>query len=168
MNERRLPGRPPKFEGARRPVTVTLPESTLQQLAAIHPDRARAIVKSAALATRAGSGKAPPVEVVEASPGLAIIVVGPSSSLRKLGWLRLVEIAPSRFLLLLPTGTALEALEVEVDDLREHLAPKEIYERELLNDLHHILRQRRRQQDVSKAELLLLRMGKAPPVRTGP
>jgi hypothetical protein len=39
-------GRPPKFRESRRPVTVTLPETTLARLAAINTDRAQAIVKA--------------------------------------------------------------------------------------------------------------------------
>ena len=113
------------------------------------------------MATRVRSGKAPAVEVVEASPGHAMIVVGPSVSLRKLDWLRLVEIAPSRFLLAVPTGTPVEALEVAMDDLRENLGPKASYEWELLTDLHGVLRFRRRQRDVSKVEILILRIDQA-------
>ncbi len=161
-NKGNSPGRPPKFNEARRPVTVTLPERTLQQLAAIHGDRARAIVKAAATTTRVRSGKAPPVEVVEAFSGQSVIVIGPSRSLRQIDWLRLVEIAPSRFLLVVPTGTAMETLEVAVGDLLENLPLSETYERGLLSELHQILRLRRRQQAVTKAEILLLRPGTDP------
>ena len=160
------PGRPPKFNEERRPITVTLPERTLQQLAAIHGDRARAIVKAAATTTRMHSRKAPPVEVVEASQGQAMIVVGPSRSLRQIKWLQLAEIAPSRFLLVIPTGTVMETLEIAVADLLEPLLPTEIYERGLLTELLHILRSRRRQQDVSKAEILLLRLGRIPSTKS--
>ncbi len=157
MNNKRRPrGRPPKFEEAGRPVTTTLPERTLQQLEAIDSDRARAIVKAAAAATRADSRTATQVEVVEAYPGQGMIVVGPSKSLRKISLLRLVEIAPARFLLVVPSGTAMEALEVAVTDLQEHLSPGETYERDLLTELHRVLRHRRRAQEVSKAEILLL------------
>ena len=161
-------GRPPKFNEERRPITVTLPERTLQQLAAIHHgDRARAIVKAAATTTRLHSKQAPPVEVVEVSQGQALIMIGPSRSLRQITWLQLAEIAPSRFLLVVPSGTMTEKLEVAVADLLEDLLPSETYERGLLADLLHILRSRRRQQDVSKAEILLLRLGRiTPPIPT--
>ena len=160
MEKRTLSGRPPKFEEARRPVTVTLPETTLQQLTAIHADRARAIVKATAAVTSVRSGESALVEVVEASPGQSVIVVGPSKSLRTIEWLRLVEIAPGRYLLVVPTGTAIESLEVAVEDLLENLAPGETYERELLSALLKVMRFRRRQQDVTKAEILLIRAGK--------
>src|SRR5215813_253062 len=90
-------GRPPKFHEPRRPVTVTLPESTLARLASINADRARAIVKVTDAAMPEGA-KQEGVRVVEVSPGLGVIIVGPSQMLRKIQWLRLVEVAPTRFL----------------------------------------------------------------------
>ena len=160
MEKRTTSGRPPKFEEARRPVTVTLPETTLQQLTAIHPDRARAIVKATTAVTGSHSDKSATVEVVEATPGQSVIVVGPSKSLQSIDWLRLVEIAPGRYLLVVPTGTAIESLEVAVEDLLERLPSEETYERELLSALLKVMRFRRRQQDVTKAEILLIRAGK--------
>jgi transposase len=137
-------------------VTTTLPERTLQELEAIDNDRARAIVKAAAMAVRSNSQEAIFVEVIEVFPGRAVILVGPSKSLRKIGWLRMVEIAPARFLLVIPTGTALEALEVAMTDLLGNLAQRETYEHKLLTELHRVLSHRRREQRVSKAEILLL------------
>jgi hypothetical protein len=156
--KRKSSGRPPKFEESRRPITVTLPERTLQQLELIHADRARAIVKVTTAALGFKSGKRPLVDVVEAYPGQAVIVVGPSKCLREIDFLQLVEIAPARFLLVIPTGTPIELLEVAVGDILEHLAPEEAYERELLTELHKVMRHRRRRQDVTKAEILLIRI----------
>lgn len=160
MKTNKTSGRPPKFEEARRPVTVTLPERTLQQLAALNNDRARAIVKATTLAIGFESGERPLVDLVEVRPSEAIIVVGPSQRLGEIDWLRLVEIAPARHLLVIPTGTAIEQLEVAVGDLLERLTPDEKYEHELLTELHRVLRQRRRQQEVSKAEILLINIGR--------
>ena len=158
MDKRKSSGRPPKFKEARRPITVTLPERTLEQLAAINPDRARAIVKATTLAVGFKETDRPLVEVVDVRPGEAVIIVGPSKKLREIEWLRMVELAPARHLLVIPSGTAVASLEVAVEDLIDGLAPEETYERELLSELHRILRLRRRQQDVSKAEILLIRM----------
>ena len=47
------------------------------------------------------------VDVVEVAPGLGMIVVGPSRYLRKIALVRLVEVAPSRFLLTIPSGTSI-------------------------------------------------------------
>ena len=138
MKTQKSRGRPPKFKEARRPVTVTLPERTLQQLAAIDADRARAIVKAAAVTTGLESGDRPMVEVVDAYPGQSVIVVGPSKRLQEIEFLQLAQVAPARYLLVLPTGTPVESLEVAVEDLVEHLAPQETYERELLVELHNV------------------------------
>jgi hypothetical protein len=156
--KRRSSGRPPKFEEARRPVTVTLPERTLKQLELIHADRAQAIVKAAATALGFKSGKWELVEVVEAYPGQALIIVGPSRTLKEIDFLRLVEIVPLRFLLVLSSGTAIDSLELAVGDLLEHLAPEDAYERELLSELNKVLRHRRRERVITKAEILLIRM----------
>ena len=116
-------GRPPKFQEPRRPVTVTLPESTLAKLAAINPDRAQAIVKAthAAMPRKANGHKR--VELVEVMPGLGVLIVGPSRYLQKIKWLRLVELAPMRYLLVVPSGTAIDSLEVAIIDLLENLEP---------------------------------------------
>lgn len=151
-------GRPPKFKESRRPITTTLPDSTLMQLESIDKDRAVAIVKAAAMATKSDTRESGAVEAMDVFSGNAVIVVGPSKSLRKIEWLHLVEITPSRFLLAVPTGTPPESLELAVTDLLEHLPPKEAYERELLTELHRILSHRRRRQDVRKMEILLLRI----------
>jgi hypothetical protein len=156
-DKRRSSGRPPKFEEPRRPITVTLPERTLKQLELIHTDRARAIVKVTNAALGFKGEKRPLVDVVEAYPGQALIIVGPSKRLSEIDFLRLVEIAPSRFLLVLTHGTAIDSLELAVGDLIEHLAPEDGYERELLTELHRVMRHRRRQQDVTKAEIMLIR-----------
>ena len=160
MEKRKFSGRPPKFEEARRPITVTLPERTLQQLAAINPDRARAIVKATAMAIGFTAEDRPLVDVVEVRPKEAVIIVGPSKRLLEIEWLRLVEIAPARHLLVIPTGTSIEQLEVAVSDLLDRLTPEENYERELLTEVHRIIRQRRRLREVSKAEILLISLGK--------
>src|SRR5215475_1507076 len=90
-------GRPPKFSEPRRPVTVTLPESTLARLAAINPDRAQAIVKAVGTAVPLDSKSQKQVEVVEVSPGVGIILVGPSRYLKRIKWLRLVKVAPMHY-----------------------------------------------------------------------
>jgi hypothetical protein len=149
-------GRPPKFEEPRRPVTVTLPESALAQLTAIDSDRAKAIVKAtrAALPVEAKLEKA--VELVEVLPGLSIIVIGPSRCLQKIRWLRLVELAPLRFLLTIPSGTAVEALELAIIELLQNLKSYENWERSLLEALRDLMRRLRTESKLSKAELLFV------------
>jgi hypothetical protein len=149
-------GRPRKFAEPSRPITITLPERTLALLRRIGPDRARAIATSvdAVLgASKDGSGS---VQLVEVSPGAALILVGPSAQLRRIPWLRLAEVAPARNVLWMPTGTSVDRLEVAVTDLLEDVPASEKGERELLTRLHQILRRGRRDLRITKGEILLV------------
>jgi hypothetical protein len=147
-------GRPPKFRGPRRPITVTLPEVTLAQLSSIDPDRARAIVKVTDAAMSLDAKRAVQVDLVEVSPGLGIIIVGPSQLLQKIEWLRLVEVAPMRFLLSIPLGTSIESLELAVIELLEDAKPA--WEHSLLTQLRDLIRRLRHRGELSKAEMLLV------------
>lgn len=154
----RAGGRPPKFDEPRRPVTMTLPERTLGQLAAIDDDRASAIVKlvdSALPSTERRRAK--PVEVVEVAPGVAIIVVTASRFLRRIPWLRLAEVAKGRYLLTVVPGTAIESLEVALLDLVEGLPASEAYERGLLSELREVIAASRRERNIIKFEMLYVR-----------
>ena len=152
-------GRPPKFREARRPVTITLPERTLRLLAAVDRDRARAVVRvtdAAVPSTDAADSRL--VEVVEILPGIGIILVGASRHLRQIPWLRLVELAPGRLLLSIPSGTPIESLEIAVHDLLEGVPSAESRERAILEGLHALIRRLRRGQSLSKAEMLFVDM----------
>lgn len=148
-------GRPRKFSGTSRPVTVTLPEETLEHLSSIDHDRAKAIVKAVGWAV-AGEADRKPVEIIHVDEDKAIIVVGPSKLLREIPFLSLIEIAPKRFLLVIPSGTAVEVLEVALMDALSTISNKESYEGRLLLELQRCLAKQRRGQRVSKAELLLI------------
>lgn len=155
--ERNKGGRPPKFREARRPVTLTLPERTLHLLAAVDKDRARAVVKvTDALLAPTDGPHSHLVDVVEVMPGVGIILVNASQYLRQIPWLRLVEVAPARFLLSIPSGTPVESLEIALDDLLEMVPPAEIRERTILERLHGLIRSLRRGRSVSKAEMLFV------------
>jgi hypothetical protein len=152
-----LGGRPRKFSESSRPITVTLPERTLNLLTSIDSDRARAVVKATDWAIQAGEDKInPPVQIVEVQKGKGVIIVGPSQHLRLIPFLQLVEIAPARFLLIIPPGTSMETLEVAVTDLIEELPESEEYEHTLLGELSRCLTVQRRRNKVSKGELLLI------------
>jgi hypothetical protein len=147
-------GRPPKFDEPRRPVTITLPERTLAHLASIDDDRATAIVKlaDAALARQTNGRRA--VDVVEVAPGAAVILVGPSRSLRKIPWLKLAELSPGRHLLTVAPGTPIESLEIAILDLLDELPAGEKYERTILSNLKMLIGSVRRGQNVQKFEML--------------
>ena len=150
-------GRPPKFHEPRRPITVTIPDRTLAELDRIHPDRAQAIVKAVEAMKPANESQSrPPIETVEVCPGQALIVIGPSVELKKIPWLRLVEIAPMRYLLSITSGTPVEALELAIRELIEDLDPAEEYERELLHGIREQISSVRRGQKLSKAEILFV------------
>jgi hypothetical protein len=149
-------GRPPKFDEPRRPVTVTLPERTLARLAAVDDDRATAIVKLVDSTLPRSNGRSP-IDVVEVAPGAAIILVGPSRSLRKIPWLKLAELSPGRHLLTVVPGTPIESLELAILDLLEKLPPSERYERRILDELRQLIGSERREQNISKFEMLYVR-----------
>jgi hypothetical protein len=152
----RKKGRPPKFRTASRPITVTLPEPTLARLGAIDPDRACAIVKltNASFASEADAKTLP--ELVEVSPGFCAIMVGPSRVLRRIEWLRLIEVTSSRFLLILPSGTPIDRLELAIIDLIESAAVEDSWELATLQRLRTLIGSLRRGNEVSKGELLLI------------
>jgi len=149
-------GRPPKFSESRRPVTVTLPESTLARLAAINPDRAQAIVKAVGSAVPLDTKHQKQVELVEVAPGVGIILIGPNRSLKKIKWLRMVEIAPMRYLLTVPSGTAVDSLELAIVDLLENTKSLDEWERSSLEQLRDLMRTLRVGDKVHKAELLFI------------
>jgi hypothetical protein len=137
-------------------VTVTLPEDTLAQLASIDPDRARAIVKLADAAIPLAPERQKPLDLVDVAPGLAIVIVGPSRLLRTITWLRLVEIAPLRFLLSIPVGTSIDSLELAIIELLDEAPLHDEWERSLLEQLRDLMRKVRRRGDFSKAEILFV------------
>ena len=154
--DKKRKGRPPKFSESRRPVTVTLPESTLARLAAINPDRAQAIVKAVGAAAPLNAKHQKQVELVEVSPGVGIILVGPSRYFKRIKWLRLVEIAPMRYLLTIPSGTAVDSLELAIVDLLENVKSLDERERSILEQLRDLMRTLRVGDKLYKAELLFI------------
>lgn len=156
MKKKAASGRPPKFNEESSPITVTLPRRIVQKLEAIDLDRAKAIVKCVDHSTHDAWPDKKRVEVVDIEKGVGLIVVGSSQSLKSIPWLRLIEIAPHRFLLAVPTGTAIESLEVAIVDLIENLPEDQIDEKILLMDLRQKISHHRRKEGVSKGEILYI------------
>jgi hypothetical protein len=91
------------------------------------------------------------------APGKSLIVIGPSKALRRIPWLKLIEIAPSRFLLTLPSGTPIEALEVALRDLFHNPELQDNgREAAVLDELLNLIGQQRRTMRLSKAEVLII------------
>lgn len=151
-------GRPPKFDEESSPITVTLPHRIVSELRDIDKDRAKAIVKCVDNMTRQAKSEERKVDVVQVSKNSAVLIVSPSRNLQSIPWLKLIEITPSRFLLVLPSGTAIEALEIALVDLIEHLPEDEIADKILLTDLRQKLSQHRRKDGFSKGEIIFVHM----------
>lgn len=149
-------GRPPKFEEASGPITVTLPYRTLKALELIDRDRAKAMVKCVDAMTAAPLGEHKRVEVIKVCQGYGLIVIGPCPSLSRIPGLRLVEIAPLRFLLAITAGCSPHALELAIMDLIERLPPEETEERALLTELRQQLSLHRRREGVTTGEILFV------------
>ena len=82
-------------------------------------------------------------------------MIGPSPSLQQIEWLRLIEIAPFRYLLVPPSGTAVDVLEVTIYDLLRDLDPNNS-ESLLLTELLNVLSHQRRGGKITKADLLFV------------
>mgnify|MGYP005855085701 CR=1 FL=1 len=154
----RRAGRPRKFAAPSRPITVTLPEPTLEQLRTIHADRGQAIVTAANLAAPAAAGDAKLVELVRVAPGQALIVIPPSRMLRTVAWLRLAEVAPARFLLTTAPDVPPERVEITLGDLiteARRTAPGEVA---LLQTLRDTLSELRRSHRLSMSQILVAKV----------
>lgn len=148
-------GRPPKFDEPSRPVTLTLPESILSDLEQIHSDRSHAIVEMTNKVLRSKGTENPLVEIVEMARNTGLVIVGPSRTLRKIPFLRLVEVAPTRFLLAVDHGHNFHSLEIAILDAVED-GQEEKRERDLLMQLLHHIKGLRKAQRVSRAEILFV------------
>ncbi len=156
--EKRFIGRPPKFSEPRRPVTMTLPKRILDQLAKIDQDRACAVVKVTEAVLGINRKKhSQPVELVQMAPGRSLIVIGPCEPLKKIPWIKMIEIATARYLLTIPSGTPIEALEVSLRDLITFPeSQKNEREKKILNELLNLIGHHRRSRHLSKSEILVI------------
>lgn len=146
-------GRPPKFSEPRRPVTVTLPQRTLDLLRGISADRAKAIVKAVDAVMRTTEPKAR-VEVVEMSVGLGLLVMPFHQGLHDIPWLTMIEIAPGRHLLVVEPGTPIERIEVAIGDMLLEAQDTASHETDFLRELADRVGEMRRSAKLSKAEIL--------------
>jgi hypothetical protein len=152
-DKRTTAGRPPKFNEVRRPVTVTLPRRILDLLAEVDADRARAIARVTEAAVGVDRPEKRQIELVEIGPEQCVVVVSQSEYLRKIPWLKLVEISPARNLIIIPPGTSIEAVEVALLDMIEDKAtdPKAVA---MLDQLRAIFSRLRREGRITKGEII--------------
>ncbi len=136
---------------------MTLPDRVLHLLERVDADRAKAIAKLADSVFASQEKARSPVEMVPVSPTDAVIFVAHSRHLLQIPWLRLIEVAPARYLLSLTPDTPLEKLEITLSDLLETL-PDDDPERELLDSLRQCLREPRRSQTATKEEIIFVKL----------
>jgi hypothetical protein len=157
MPHRNPGGRPPKYNEPSRPVTVTLPESTLRQLELVNPDRGLAIVKlTRQLASR--NDPSPRVEIVDVGRQSGLIIVGSCPALSRIPFLHLVEVAPARFLLAIDRDHDFRSLELAIHDLLDEPASLSQGERDFISELLDTIRRLRLNEKVNPAEILLVNL----------
>ncbi len=149
-------GRPPKFEEPSRPITVTLPESTLEGLRQIDPDRGQAIVKLTQNLLSEGRSAPPLVEVVQMAAKTGLLIIGPCEALRRIPFIHLVEVAPARYLIALESGNDFKTLEIAIHDVLEDIPDQNSRERQLILQLLENIRRLRKADRMSMAEILLV------------
>lgn len=154
LNRKKGGGRPPKFAELSHPVTLTLPESTLRELQHIDPDRGHAIVKLTKTAVHGDGAPRPLVEIVEMAANTGLVVIGPCQALRRIPFLRLVEVAPARYLLALDSGHDFKSLEICINDILDDMPESDERERELIGQLLEHIRRLRKTKSVSEAKIL--------------
>jgi hypothetical protein len=154
--EPRRGGRPRKFQGPSRVVTLTLPRETIDQLSDIHEDRAKAIVKAARFATMGSQDDETRVDLIEVGPNLAMIAVPYCKYLQQVPEVSLVQIVPNRFLIVIAAGSPLSAIEIGVEDQLELLGPDEARDRTILTQVLERLRAARRAHRASLASVVLV------------
>lgn len=137
---------------------MTLPDRVLRLLGAVDADRSRAIAKLTDMVLGEAGTNRKLVELVPVSRTKAVIIVAHSRYLGSVTWLRLVEVAPARYLLSLLPGTSIEKLEVTIGDLLDVVPESEPEERRLLDTLHKCLRAPRRDQTVTKEEIIFVEL----------
>jgi hypothetical protein len=142
---RRRRGRPRKFEGPSRAVTLTLPESVIAALSAVHPDLSRAIVS---LTKRAGRSRRQPPAALAVFGKRAVITIRPTRSLEKLTGINLVPLPDGRALISFHQAKTVAELELLIYDALEDDA-LDVEDRRVFEGIGTILRDARRSADVS-------------------
>lgn len=153
---RRGRGRPRKFAGPTRAVTITLPESVLSTLSSVHKDISRAIVQ---LTERRLRHKHPLAELVTFGRH-AVITVRPTPTLEKRADVQLVPLPDGRALISFAQAQTIAELELTLNDALEDpsLAPDD---RELFEAIVRILKEARRSRTVlvQRRNIIVLESG---------
>ena len=139
-----------------RVITLTLPEKTVQLLETLDQDLTRAIAKVTDIATQKAYPRGSSFEVVKVAPHNSVLILGSDTLLSRIPWIRLVEIAPGRNLIAIPSGTSLESLEVAILEVIENMASADETEKSLLKEFCKYVGRLRRYNRVSRAEIMIV------------
>jgi hypothetical protein len=142
----RRPGRPRKFPGPSRAVTVTLPEGTFDTLRAVDPDLSRAIVRLADRA-RPTRRKRPPAQLAVFGRR-AVISVRPTRTLEQRAGVDLVPLPDGRALISFDQPRTVEELELLLYDALDDPRMSE-EDQQIFKAIGAILTEARRSRDVT-------------------
>jgi hypothetical protein len=145
-----------KSDEVKRVVTLTLPEKTLQLLETFDRDLTKAIAKLADVATRKSFPQGSSFEVVKVAPRKSVFIVGSDTLLTGIPWIKLVEVAPGRNLITIPSGTSFELLEVAILQLIENIPADAVIERNLLNEFLKYVGRLRRNKRMARVEIMVV------------
>jgi hypothetical protein len=151
----RSAGRPRKFRGPSRVVTLTLPEETIRKLALINTDRAKAIVAATEIAAEDDAADTR-VDMLRVKHDLGVITVPLSKAVESIPNVNLVRVSARRYLLVLSGGTSIADVEIALLDQLE--APLDSRERSIVSQLLDHIRANRRLKRVQSADLILFNL----------
>ena len=153
-------GRPRKFAGRSRAVTLTLPETTIAALGEVDTDLSRAVVR---LAQPARQRKPATVAELSSFGKHSVIVINPTSALSKRTGIEFVPLPDGRALIAFPEKTTIAEFELMLED---GLADDRLAEgdRAVFESLCDILRSARRSQAVTllQRHIVVLEAGRRP------
>jgi hypothetical protein len=142
----RARGRPRKFAGPSRAVTLTLPEETLAQLSTVHDDVSHAIVRLAGSQRPAKTHRAP--AELATYGRRAVIIIRPTPSLERRVGIDLVPLPDGRALISFDQPTTIPELELTLSDALED-ASLTAAERQVFESIRAILNEARRSSRVT-------------------
>ncbi|HUR34288.1 MAG TPA: hypothetical protein VM032_10875 [Vicinamibacterales bacterium] len=138
-------GRPRKFIGPSRPVTLTLPEHVIKALEDIDHDLSRAVVRLTQ--PQLAKQPHPPAELVSFG-SRAVIVVRPTKTLEQRTGVLLVPLSDGRALISFDDSMTAARLELRIQDvLDEHALPEE--DARIFESIGSVLKDARRSSSVS-------------------
>ena len=142
---RRRRGRPRKFDGPSRAVTLTLPETVIASLTAVDSDISRAIV---ALTKRGRPANGTPPAALAVFGNRAVITVRPTKSLERRTGVNLVPLPDGRALISFNQPKSVAELELLIYDALEDKSLS-ADDRRVFEGIGSILRDARRSSEVS-------------------